>query len=78
MLGHRRSADDGVFGCGKPAHWYVEQTGGYGCMAVCEEHCVEALREGGDEVTAMVDGETMALDDDGEIVVAPLTLAEVS
>jgi hypothetical protein len=52
--------------CGKPAHWYVDER-----WQACEEHAIEAIREGVDEVADIIDGEPMRLDDDGELAVAP-------
>ena len=56
--------------CGKPANWLIDDTHRGGGWQACEEHALEALRAGSDEVTGMFDGEPMTIDAEGEIAVA--------
>lgn len=52
-----------LYGCHEPAHWRTEG------VDVCEEHCREALLHKW-PARALVDGQDVHLDEDGEISVA--------
>lgn len=50
--------------CREPGHWYVDYEGIY----VCQEHAMEYLRGGSNEVRGDLDGDPVGLGADGELV----------